>query len=324
MARRTRAVLAAARVADLLALPLTAGAGLLLKCLRIMGLQHMPMSKRTLLAIGILPVRDHYYEPMVNPKHLRHSLDTDRNLPAIDLNVAEQLNFLERFTFRAELSEFPLKRAGEMEFYYHNDSFESGDAEYLYSVLRTVKPRRLIEIGSGHSTLIAHQALRKNAAEVPGYACQHVCVEPYEQAWLEKLGVEVIRKRVEECGIEQFRSLEKGDVLFIDSSHIIRPQGDVVFEYLELLPSLRSGVYVHIHDVFTPRDYLREWVVDEIKLWNEQYLLEAFLSFNSKFRVIGAVNFLTHHYPAEIGSRLPILEKEINHREPGSFWMVTN
>jgi hypothetical protein len=100
------------------------------------------------------------------------------------------------------------------------------------------------------------------------------------------------------------------------------PQGDVLFEYLEALPMLKPGVFVHIHDIFTPRDYLQEWIVNETKLWNEQYLLEAFLSFNREFRIIGAVNFLTHHHPAVLAERFPILEMEIGHREPGSFWIV--
>jgi hypothetical protein len=322
MAKRTRALLAIARVADVLALPFTALAALWLKFLRIFGLQHVPASKRLLLAIGVLPVRDHYYEPMINPKHLRYALSKRRNLPAIDLNVAEQLSFLAQFTFQQELLGFPLDQTNRLEFYYHNASFTSGDAEYLYSLVRLVKPRRIIEIGCGFSTLMARSAIDRNRAHDAAYTCEQICIEPYEQPWLDELGVQVIRRRVEECDIALFNSLERGDILFIDSSHVIRPQGDVVFEYLEVLPMLQSGVFVHIHDIFTPRDYLAEWVVEEIKLWNEQYLLEAFLSFNREFRIIGAVNFLKHHHPLALAERFPILKSEIEDREPGSFWMI--
>lgn len=322
MVKRTRALLGIARIVELLALPFTAMAGAWLKCLRVMGFQYLPYSKRMLLTLGVLPVRDHYYEPMVNPKHLRYALSKNRALPAVDLDVAAQLSFLERFTYQQELAAFPLEKGSDLKFYYHNSSFESGDAEYLYSLLRSVKPKRMIEIGSGQSTLISKSALDLNRAEDVAYRCEHVCIEPYEQPWLEQLGVQVIRRRVEECGTALFTSLERNDVLFIDSSHVIRPQGDVVFEYLELLPILKSGVYVHVHDIFTPRDYLQEWVVDEIKLWNEQYLLEAFLSFNEQFQVIGALNFLTHQHPVEVGKRFPILQREIHKREPGSFWLV--
>jgi predicted O-methyltransferase YrrM len=323
MVKRTRALLATARVVDILALPFTALAAVWFKFLRHLGFQYLPASKRALLFIGILPVRDHYYEPMINPKHLRHALSDVRRLPGIDMNVPEQLSLLEQFGYQQELAQFPLDQTDELKFFYHNSSFESGDAEFLYSLLRLIRPKTLIEIGSGYSTLIAHSAVDRNRTEDGTYNCEHICIEPYEQPWLEDIGVRVVRRRVEECGTQLFTSLKKGDVLFIDSSHVIRPQGDVVFEYLELLPVLQSGVYVHIHDIFTPRDYLQEWVVDEIKLWNEQYLLEAFLSFNNRFRVIGAVNFLTHHHPAEIASRFPVLKAEIAHREPGSFWIIT-
>jgi hypothetical protein len=93
---------------------------------------------------------------------------------------------------------------------------------------------------------------------------------------------------------------------------------DVLFEYLELLPSLNKGVIVHIHDIFSPKDYLRKWLVDEVKFWNEQYLLEAFLSHNSGWKIIGALNFLHHNHYEEFRSVAPFLSPE---REPGSFYI---
>ena len=112
--------------------------------------------------------------------------------------------------------------------------------------------------------------------------------------------------------------LAAGDLLFIDSSHVIRPQGDVLCEFLEILPILKKGVIVHIHDIFTPRDYPKAWVVDKVRLWNEQYLMEALLSGNKQWKVIGAVNFLFHeHYP-ELQAACPFLSPD---REPGSFYI---
>lgn len=128
---------------------------------------------------------------------------------------------------------------------------------------------------------MAIEALKKNRDEDPSYNCEHVCIEPYEMPWLETVDVSVVRKKVEEVELEFFSQLQKNDILFIDSSHVIRPQGDVVFEYLELLPSLNIGVVVHIHDIFSPKNYLAEWLQDDVRFWNEQYLLEAFLSHNN-------------------------------------------
>ena len=80
--------------------------------------------------------------------------------------------------------------------------------------------------------------------------------------WLKDIGVELIRKKVENIDLDFFQKLEENDILFIDSSHIIRPQGDVLYEFLEILPSLKKGVYIHIHDIFTPRDYPNHWLMD--------------------------------------------------------------
>ncbi len=321
MAKRTRGLLLAARIVDVLAAPFTAAAGAWLKALRKLGLQLMPVSKRVLLKIGVFPVRDHYYEPMINPKHLRQPLTQSRALPAIDLNTAGQLALLAQFVFQDELKRFPLESTDELKFYYHNSSFGSGDAEYLYSLIRLMRPRRIIEVGSGFSTLMARSAIDRNKADCANYTCDHTCIEPYEQPWLERLGIEIMRCRVEECGLSLFASLQKNDILFIDSSHVIRPQGDVLFEYLDLLPSLQSGVFVHIHDIFTPRDYLPEWIIDETRLWNEQYLVEAFLSFNSQFRIVGALNYLFHDHRSAMLQKFPILEAESAVREPGSLWL---
>jgi hypothetical protein len=137
---------------------------------------------------------------------------------------------------------------------------------------------------------------------------------------LEKTGMKVIRKRVEELEISFFQSLGERDILFIDSSHIIRPQGDVLFECLEIFPSLQTGVIIHLHDIFSPRDYTHKHLVKKVLFWNEQYLLEAFLSSNKQFKIIGALNFLKNHYPDRLKSRLPVLQAHPEH-EPGSFWI---
>lgn len=280
----------------------------------------MPLTLRVFRKIGIYPLLDHYYEPLFNPAHLRKPLSDDRELRGIDWNVDEQLDLLKKFHFNDELIKFPVYQQADHEFYYRNGFFESGDAEYLYNMIRLFKPKRIFEIGSGRSTLLAASALRANRTDDPGYQCEHVCVEPYEVGWLEQLGVNVVRKPVELIDTSLFSQLEDNDILFIDSSHIIRPQGDVLFEYLEILPILNSGVLIHIHDIFSPKDYLDEWIQSGC-FWNEQYLLEAFLSYNSEFKIIGALNFLKHHYPDELTAACPVLREQLDSREPGSFWL---
>lgn len=305
-------------IADLLIAPFVVPAALLLKGLRIAGLHRLPLAKRILIGVGVFPIRDHYYEPQFDNRTPSKSFSKDRDLPGIDWNVAEQLSLLEKFSFSDELAYLPPTKPASLGFYFNNGAFESGDAEYWYQLIRYVKPRRIIEIGSGHSTLMASAAVLKNQEDLPDRPCDVICVEPYEMPWLEQTGVTVIRSKVEDMDVSFFAKLEENDILFIDSSHVIRPQGDVLFEYLELLPTLRKGVIVHVHDIFSPKNYLAGWLTGEVKFWNEQYLLEAFLSHNKAWKVIGALNYLRHHHFEELKRVAPFLSSD---REPGSFYM---
>jgi len=308
---------------DWLLAPAVICSALLMKAIRRVGVYRMTLSRAIFFRLGVFPIRDHYYEPMFNPAHLRRPLDEDRLLPGIDFNVQEQLFLLRRFAWADELSRIPKDAGGAKQYYYHNDNFGPGDAEYLYCLIRLIKPRQIIEIGSGFSTLMARNAIAANLSEDRSYDCRHVCIEPYEMGWLETLdGVEVVRDVVQKVDRSLFLGLGKDDILFIDSSHVIRPQGDVVCEYLEILPSLRSGVWVHIHDIFTPKDYPSVWVKDQVRIWNEQYLVEAFLTSNADFKIMAALNYLKHHHAQAMATRLPVLAAEIDRCEPASLWIA--
>jgi predicted O-methyltransferase YrrM len=311
-----------ARIADIVLSPLTVVGAVWLKAIRRSGLRRMKLSRRILQAVGIMPVRDHYYEPLINPTLLRTSLREERILPGVDLNPELQLDILNRFEFADELMRLPInKPPGPPAFYYHNAAYGPGDSEYLYSMIRLFKPARMIEVGCGFSTLIARAAIAANSVEDPAYRCEHICVEPYEQPWLEALGVRCIREVVERSSAEVFQALEANDILFIDSSHVIRPQGDVLYLYQNVVPRLAPGVLIHVHDIFTPRDYRDDWVREDKVLWNEQYLLESLLCYNDRIEVIGALNYLSHSHRARLAEKCPIYRNEAESLEPGAFWM---
>jgi hypothetical protein len=303
---------------DILLVPFVFTSALIFFMVRRIGFKHLKISKQVLLKVGVIPIRNHYYEPLFDERNLRYPLSDNRNLPGINWNLNEQLSILNSFNYSNEFSSIPDDFQDDLTFHFNNQSFLSGDAEYLYNIIRLRKPRTLVEIGCGNSTKIAQLAIKQNAKQDPAYQCEHICIEPYEMPWLEKLGIEIVRKRVEDNNTEIFNKLEEGDILFIDSSHMIRPQGDVLFEFLELLPSLKKGVIVHIHDIFSPKDYLRQWVIDEVRLWNEQYLLEAFLTSNKDWKVIGALNYLHHSHFEQLKAKCPRLTRD---REPGSFYI---
>jgi hypothetical protein len=305
-------------IADMLLMPFVYPAAWLLKNIRRAGVQRLPYCKGALMTVGVFPIRNHYYEPQFDNRIPKPDFSQNRNLPGINWNIPGQLATLERFTFAKELSDIPQEKPKSLNFYLNNSAFESGDAEYWYQMIRLIKPKKIIEVGSGNSTLMAVRAINKNRIEDPSYKCEHICIEPYEMPWLEEVGVSVVRQKVEELELSFFSQLQPNDILFIDSSHIIRPQGDVLFEYLELLPSLNMGVIVHVHDIFSPRNYPREWMQDEIRFWNEQYLLEAFMSHNSSWKIIGALNYLHHNYYDKLKVAAPFLTHE---RQPGSFYI---
>src|SRR5690625_1335446 len=141
---------------------------------------------------------------MVDASMLRTDLATERELPGIDWNVEGQLEFLAKVRFTTELTSLEDEgSSGGTEFRFHNGMFEHGDAELFYSLIRLTRPRRIFEIGAGNSTLVAMRAIAANRAEDPTYSCRHVCIEPYEVAWLETMDVELIRRPVEERSEER-------------------------------------------------------------------------------------------------------------------------
>ncbi|MFL2809065.1 MAG: class I SAM-dependent methyltransferase [bacterium] len=305
-------------IVDILLIPFVYPAALLLKNIRRAGVHRMPHCKNAFMNVGVFPIRDHYYEPQFDNQNPTPAFFEDRNLPGINWNISEQLEMLKRFVFAKELEDISRVKPSNLKYYLNNDAFESGDAEYWYQIIRTIKPKRIFEVGSGNSTLMAIKAINKNQEEDLSQKCDHICIEPYEMPWLEEAGVTVVRKKVEELELSFFSQLQANDILFIDSSHIIRPQGDVLFEYLELLPSLNTGVIVHVHDIFSPKNYLKQWLQDEVKFWNEQYLLEAFLSHNNSWKIVGSLNYLHHNHYDKLNSVAPFLTPE---REPGSFYI---
>jgi hypothetical protein len=217
----------------------------------------------------------HYYEPLPDFRSITaEQIQRRRSYPAIEFNWNEQLELLDELAaYREELL--------ELDFDFKNDYFSGFDAAVYYSLVRLLKPQRIIEIGGGYSTRIAAKALARNGKGSLN------CIEPYPEDRLNgaKAGIELIRKRVEDVDLEFFSSLKANDILFIDSSHTVKFGSDVCYELLEILPSLAPGVWVHVHDIFFPHDYPAEWLIDRRLALNEQYLLEAFLSFNTNFSV---------------------------------------
>ena len=263
--------------------------------------------------IGIVPIVNHYYEPFYFYDQITQGA---RNLSEIDFRIDDQKSLLKKFNFYNELSKLPIEENKPLSFYHENGSYGYADADIYYSIIRFFKPRRIVEIGSGFSTLLALEAKKNNDFE--GNQLEIECIEPYEMQWLEELPVIVSRKKVQDVSLATFENLKANDILFIDSSHIIKPGGDLLFEFFEILPVLKKGVIIHFHDIFTPFHYPTLWVRDHQRLWNEQYLLEAFLSNNSNYQVLFSGAYFFDKFKEDMLAVFP----RIKNSGGCSFWLV--
>jgi predicted O-methyltransferase YrrM len=284
------------------------------------GPARLPITYRFWDLLGVTPLAFHYYEPITRCTEPPARAWQRDPLLGINFNVSGQLDLLTNLRYGKELRAIPVERTvHEPAFYYRNSMFGPGDAEAYYSMIRHCRPRRILEIGGGYSTLVARLAIARNGQNKD--EVEHICVEPYEQPWLEKIGLtRVVRSRVEDMHLELFESLEPNDILFIDSSHVLRTGGDVWFEYLQVLPGLRPGVLIHAHDIFLPYPYPKSWLTVHRRYWTEQYLLQGILQGNSSLEVVMAMYFLSREYPRELARAFPVYGGEST-CNPGSFWL---
>jgi hypothetical protein len=259
---------------------------------------------------------NHFYWPLNDVDFLRenHDLWHDRGLPRdIAWDLDAQLEVARTIEgFRPELDDVPwVPEEGRTEYVWNNGAFGGADAVAYYGLVRDLQPRRVVEVGSGWSSLLLKRALERNETE-----CQVTLVEPFpnEQLFAALPSEwEVHRAVIQHADFEVFERLQAGDVCFYDGSHCVRTAGDVNWFFFEVLPRLAPGVYVHVHDIFFPDDYHDTWIYDEGLSWNEQYLVQAFLMNNDAYRV----HLANHLLYAERHDELA----ELYASDGGSLWL---
>jgi predicted O-methyltransferase YrrM len=258
----------------------------------------------------------HFYSPIPNTAELPPDLwERESALPGIEMNERGQLRLLAALKqFEDEYNALPQAPTQAPErFYLRNPMFGGTDALALYALVRHFRPRAVLEVGGGFSTRLFVEAVRRNG---PTRIC---CIEPLPDRVLKNhsLPVTLIEQRVQDVPLSIFESLEDRDILFIDSSHVLKIGGDVSHLLLEVLPRLKPGVVVHLHDIFLPRPQPREWVLDQQRFWCEQDLLQAFLAFNGAFEVLLSNAYLGLRHQAALREVFPRAEWWGG----GSFWI---
>lgn len=257
----------------------------------------------------------HFYSPVVDVRAVterRAEIWPERPEPlGIDFNDDSHRTILcEVFPRHIGGYDYPQRLAkGEEKgrFYNDNPAFSWLDSRALFVLLREWRPRRLIEVGGGFSTLLVADV---NTRFLSG-ALEVSCIEPHPPPFLERQIPGLTRllvERVERIELEFFARLGKGDVLFIDSSHVAKTGSDVNFLLFEVLPRLKPGVRIHIHDVFLPHDYPEQWVLQENRSWNEQYVVRALLMYSSVFRVVFSCTYAFHRYPELVSTALGLAD----------------
>ena len=267
----------------------------------------------------------HYYSPLPDTEvfedpawRARVFAERPAELPGIDWRPDAQLQLLDRFGGQTPL-EFPSERPDPVTHYWSRSRmYPALDAWILQAFLREFEPERVVDVGAGHSSLVTARVNR----ELLGGRIHFTTIDPFPPDAL-KDGVEGMTElRVEEVQdtpLEVFEALGANDLLFIDTSHVAKTGGDVPWIYNQVLPRLRPGVVVHIHDVFMPGEYPENWVL-EGRAWNEQYLVQAFLAFNAAFEILLGTYWLRTSHWDRLRQVFPDLTDE--HRERGSsLWI---
>lgn len=267
----------------------------------------------------------HFYSPIVdidevkiNEKQIWNELSL-KELKEINLNINCQKEFLQNIEKHYSSIPYRDSKKEGLRYYFDNEYFSYSDAVFLFGMINHVKPKRIIEVGSGFSSALmldTNSLFFNNGIELN-------FIEPYPDR-LKSLISEsennctIIQKKVQEIEIDFFQQLQEGDILFIDSSHISKSGSDLNYLLFTVLPNLNEGVYIHFHDIFYPFEYPKEWVYGG-RNWNENYLLRAFLMNNEKYSICLFSHYLHLHFP-ELLERMPLTTKNFG----GSLWLLKN
>ena len=265
----------------------------------------------------------HFYSPIPSLEQVRAHEATiwpspPRQLAGIDLRERQQLELLEELAKYYAEQPWSDQPGSGLRYGFDNPNFSYGESLLLYALLRQLKPARVIEIGSGHSsaaTLDTNERFLDGAAKL-------TFIEPFPELLeslltpADRLSVEIIASGVQDVPASVFESLSAGDVLFIDSTHVAKVGSDVNYIMFDVLPRLATGVYVHVHDIYYPFEYPKQWIY-EGRAWNEAYLLRAFLQYNDAYEIVLFGSFLGTFHRETLETLMPLAA-----RNPGSsLWM---
>jgi hypothetical protein len=265
----------------------------------------------------------HFFSPLPSLEEIKSDearifRRSQKELPAIDMHEEEQLALLKDLAGYYGQMPFQANKTPGLRYYFENDAYTYGDGITLFGMIRHFQPKKIIEVGSGHSSCLI---LDTNDLFFNG-EISTAFIEPYPEKLRSLITdddtntITVLEKRLQDVELSTFEQLEAGDFLFIDSTHVSKTNSDVNYLFFEILPRLSKGVYIHIHDVFWPFEYPKWWVY-EGRGWNEAYILRAFLQSNQDIRVVLMNTFLREFHQEEYEKLMPLCLERMG----GSIWL---
>jgi hypothetical protein len=276
--------------------------------------------RRATSKAGLQVVAKTFYSPIPDLEKLpAGTFERVSQLPGLTWELDGQVRFVhEQLGSAMRAFQPPLAADANRWQYVPAESYSLADATLLYAMLRTLRPRRVVELGSGQSTLVSAQAARDNAAD--GDLLELEVYDPYPSVVTEELPglARLERLAAQDVPMAAFERLSAGDVLFVDTTHTVKLGGDVNFIVLEVLPRLADGVVVHLHDIFLPYEYPRTWLEDYGLYWTEQYLVQAFLAFNARYEVLVALHALQRDRREQMSA---VLTPSALDWPGGAFWI---
>lgn len=266
----------------------------------------------------------HFHSPVPDLEEVRardaEIFDRPAELAGIDLRADAQLALVEELRRYAADQPFGAGPTDGLRYHYDNDYFGWGDGLVLFCMLRHLRPARVVEVGSGFSSALMLDTAERFLDPSPDL----VLIEPNpDRLWGllhdgDKDRVTLLSRPVQEVDRAVFDRLEPGDILFIDSSHVTKIGSDVNLLLLEVVPRLRPGVHVHVHDIIWPFEYARKWVYQG-RAWNEAYLLRALLVGNPRLRIEFWSSQLAACHKERVGAALPLWPRDSG----TSMWLET-
>ncbi len=265
----------------------------------------------------------HFYSPIVSVEDIKNresdiwkGVDEDF-INSIDLNTEEQKAFVELLS--QYYSDLPFKRENVkgLRYKFDNGLYSFTDGIILYAIIRHLKPNNIIEVGSGHSSALmldVNQQFFNNNIDL-------LFIEPFPDRLYktisenDKTSTTILVKKVQEVDLSYFKKLQKGDILFVDSTHVSKCGSDVNHILFNILPVLNAGVYIHFHDIFYPFEYPKEWVYKGMN-WNEDYILRAFLMYNNDYKIKLFSHYLHKHH-SSVFENMPLTYENTG----GNLWL---